>query len=66
MATAAPTTQQDDLIAALKLALPYVQKAAGTAPTTLSREMRRLQACRDLRAVRAALASLGCHEPVEA
>jgi hypothetical protein len=57
MAAAAPLTAEcDDLIAALRLALPYVQKVASTAPTTFSREQRRLQACKDARAIQAVLA----------
>lgn len=51
-------TSCDALISALRLALPYVQKAAATAPTTESRERRRLQACRDVRAIEAALSNL--------
>jgi hypothetical protein len=60
---AARTATEAELIAALKLALPYVRKVAGTAPTTFTREMRRLQACKDVCAVEAAIAGA---ESVEA
>lgn len=44
-----------DLVAALKLALPYVQRVASTAPTEHARMVRQRQACRDVEAIEAAL-----------
>jgi hypothetical protein len=46
----------DELIAALKLALPYVEKVAATAPTEMERQRRQRQACKDAEAIRAILA----------
>lgn len=52
-----------EIVAALKLALPYVQKIAATAPTTASREHRRLQACKDVRVIEAAIARAEAARP---
>jgi hypothetical protein len=48
-----------DLLEALKLALPYVEKIAATAPTEYGRMKRRLQAVGDAKTIRAAIAKAG-------
>jgi hypothetical protein len=47
---------QAELIESLKLALPYVEKVANTAPTTPSRTLRKMQAIKDANAIREAIA----------
>lgn len=48
--------ETDEMLAALNLALPYVQRVAATAPTTLSRMERQLRASKDVAAIRAVIA----------
>jgi len=48
-----------DLVAMLKMALPYVERVAATAPTEYGRQVRQRQACRDADAIRAAIAKTG-------
>lgn len=48
---------QIELLAALKLALPYVQKVAATIPTEMMRQQRQRQACADVAKIRAAIAA---------
>jgi hypothetical protein len=42
----------------LELALPYVERVAATAPTTPSRHLRQVQACKDAKAIRELLAAV--------
>ena len=41
----------NELAAALRLARPYVQRVAETAPTEMNRQKRQQQAIKDLRAI---------------
>jgi len=49
------TPREGDLVAALRIALPYVQKIAATAPTEMLRQQRQIQAVKDVRIIKAAL-----------
>lgn len=51
------TEQTSTILAALKLALPYVESIASRAPTQPANVLKRNQAEKDLRAIRAAIAS---------
>lgn len=44
-----------ELLKALELALPYVQKVSATAPTEYSRMVRQRQAVKDVETIRAAI-----------
>jgi hypothetical protein len=46
------------LLAMLKLALPYVEKVAATAPTEMARQQRQRQASKDAAAIRALIAKV--------
>lgn len=46
------------LVAALKLALPYAQRVAATAPTEPARMQRQIQARRDVDAIQVAIANV--------
>lgn len=50
-----PFAMTPDLLSALKLALPYVQKVAATAPTEYGRMQRQMQAVKDVRAIQEAI-----------
>jgi hypothetical protein len=54
----APTGSSPDLLAALELALPYVQRVAGTSPTMPAGVARQRAALRDLATIRAAIAKV--------
>lgn len=51
------TELTQDLIAALRTALPYVERIAATAPTEMNRQQRQRQAVRDAEMIRAVLAN---------
>jgi len=44
-----------ELLATLKLALPYVQKIAATMPTEMERQRRQQQAVKDVATIKAAI-----------
>lgn len=46
------------VLAALKLALPYVEKVAATVPFEMNRQMRQRQAVKDAATIRKAIAEL--------
>jgi hypothetical protein len=50
------TETTNELLTALKLALPYVRKVAATAPTEMNRQQRQVEAVKAVRAIEAAIA----------
>jgi hypothetical protein len=54
--THAMTETTNELLTALKLALPYVRKVAATAPTEMNRQQRQVEAVKAVRAIEAAIA----------
>jgi hypothetical protein len=54
--TAQTTDLTQDLIDALRTALPYVERIAATAPTEMNRQRRQQEAARDARVIREILA----------
>jgi len=55
--------ERDELLAALKISLSYVEKVAATRPTEMTRAQRKFQAVRDADAIRAAISEVEGKEP---
>jgi hypothetical protein len=49
------TEDATEMLTALKLALPYVQRVAATAPTEMGRMQRQIEAVRAVRAIEAVI-----------